>query len=138
MTKWIAGRWAKGSQAFAHLYTSHRGKGPDLDPSPNVHNLHPTLWSMPAFPPSSPSSPTSNSSLSLLVINHLYITLFSHVGRFHDPRICQLYFRRVPRTKWEYSFPGHASELDLEVWVEFYSPSTMCEDHYSSRYYSLE
>ena len=74
MPKWIAGRWAKGSQAFAHLYTSHRGKGPDLDPSPPMYlTLHaPDFMVHASLPPSLSlsSPPLPDSQCIVIFIGH--------------------------------------------------------------------
>ena len=57
-----------------------------------------------------------------LIFNYRFviITLFSHVGRFHDLGICQLY-SMGPRSQWEYSFIVNTFKLNLEIWVELES-----------------
>lgn len=42
------------------------------------------------------------------------------MGRFHDPRFCQLY-SMGSQTKWEYSFIIHTFKLNLEIRVELYA-----------------
>ena len=46
--------------------------------------------------------------------------LCSHVGRFHDPGICQLYFVS-PSNKLEMFVHIHIFRLNLGIWVELYS-----------------
>ena len=58
------------------------------------------------------------------------IILFKHVGRFHDPRICQLYSTSL-RTKWEYSFNIHIFKLTWKF-GQRYTSSTMRMNYYSS------
>ena len=64
------------------------------------------------------------------------ITSFNHVGRFHDPRICQMYFMRAPnkvRVSIYYSY------IQADTWKFGWSntPNAFHMTHYSSRYYSL-
>jgi hypothetical protein len=56
----------------------------------------------------------------MLCISLAIITFFSHVGRFHDPRICQLYFAG-PSNKMEIFVILHTFRPNLDIWVELYS-----------------
>jgi hypothetical protein len=111
---------------------------------PNVPHLTRTRLYGPCQPSSLPlpllPSPTHNASLSLLVINHLYITLFSHVGRLHHPRICLLYFfmgssNKVGRFIYYPCVQSTIGSLGGVVLTR----GTLCRNQCcSSRYYSPE
>ena len=124
MPKWIAGRWAKGSQAFAHLYTSHRGKGPDLDPSPECTSpyTHPDFMVHASLPPLPLSLSLPDSQCIVIFIGHQSFVhnIIQPCGSVPSPSNMSIIFSRGPRTKWEDSFTIHMLKLRLGVRVELY------------------
>ena len=66
------------------------------------------------------------------------ITFSSHVGQFHDPIICQLYFAG-PSNKMEIFVVFHTFGPNLDIWVESYSLHYCMRMNYcSSHEYSHE
>ena len=49
------------------------------------------------------------------------VPLFSHVGRFPDHGICQLYSMSPSNNTANILFTIHTFKLNLEIWVEVYS-----------------